>query len=91
MSRHASTIHTASAADKQLARRGLCPMPPLTWTPTGVDERAELASLPPWRIERIAWLADVAAYLRTSDPIEVGAGALFESSGHQRRQGALFT
>jgi hypothetical protein len=38
----------------------------------------------------MAWLADIAAYLRTSDPIEIGAGALLESSGHQRGQGPLF-
>jgi hypothetical protein len=68
-------------------------MPPPTWTPSSarLDTRTELASLPPWRVERMASLADIAAYLRTSDPIEIGAGALLESSGHQRGQGALFT
>ena len=93
MSPHLSTVHAAITADKQLSRRGLCPMPPPTWTPSGagVDTRIELAGLPPGRVERIAWLADIAAYLRTSDPIEIGAGALLESSGHQRGQGALFT
>jgi hypothetical protein len=93
MSRHASTARAAITADKELARRGLCPMPPPTWTPSsaGLDTRTEHASLPPWRVERMAWLADIAAYLRTSDPIEIGAGALLESSGHQRGQGALFT
>jgi hypothetical protein len=93
MSRRASTVRTAIAVDKELGRRGLCPMPPPEWARGGagaVDAHTDLAGLPPWRVERIAWLADIAAYLLTSDPIEIGAGALLESSGHQRGQGALF-
>ena len=32
----------------------------------------------------IDWLADIALHLGSLDPIEIGAGALLESSGHTR-------
>jgi hypothetical protein len=34
--------------------------------------------------EAIDWLADIALHLGSLDPIEIGAGALLESSGHTR-------
>ncbi len=32
----------------------------------------------------IDWLADVALHVGSLDPIEIGAGAILESSGHRR-------
>jgi hypothetical protein len=34
--------------------------------------------------EAIDWLADVALHVGSLDPIEIGAGAILESSGHAR-------
>ncbi len=34
--------------------------------------------------EAIAWLADVAHHVGSLDPIDIGAGAILESSGHVR-------
>lgn len=34
--------------------------------------------------EAIEWLADIALHIASLDPIEIGAGALLESSGHTR-------
>jgi hypothetical protein len=34
--------------------------------------------------ETIDWLADVAHHIGSLDPIEIGAGAILESSGHAR-------
>jgi hypothetical protein len=39
--------------------------------------------------EAIDALAEVARYLDTTDPMEIGAGALLETSGHHRTQLAL--
>jgi hypothetical protein len=36
--------------------------------------------------EAIDALEDVASYLDTTDPTEIGAGALLETSGYQRTQ-----
>jgi hypothetical protein len=34
--------------------------------------------------EAIDWLADIALHIGSLDPIEIGAGAILESSGHAR-------
>lgn len=34
--------------------------------------------------QALDWLADVALHVGSLDPIEIGAGALLESSGHAR-------
>jgi hypothetical protein len=46
---------------------------------TGLDCVRDLKSP-----EAIDWLADVALHVGSLDPIEVGAGAILESSGHAR-------
>ncbi|MGO9957173.1 MAG: hypothetical protein ACLP50_14600 [Solirubrobacteraceae bacterium] len=41
----------------------------------------------PWPLlspPAIAWLAEIAAHLHTLDPITIGAGAILETSGHDR-------
>lgn len=39
--------------------------------------------------DRLDRLQDVARYLDSTDPMEIGAGALLETSGHKRTQLAL--
>jgi hypothetical protein len=39
--------------------------------------------------DRFGLLEDVARYLGTTDPMEIGAGALLETSGHARAQEQL--
>jgi hypothetical protein len=34
--------------------------------------------------QALDWLVDVALHVRSLDPIEIGAGAILESSGHAR-------
>jgi hypothetical protein len=34
--------------------------------------------------EAIDWLADIALHIASLDPIEIGAGAILEASGHAR-------
>ncbi len=45
----------------------------------GLDCGRDLKSL-----DAIDWLADVAHHVGSLDPIEIGAGAILESSGHDR-------
>jgi hypothetical protein len=46
---------------------------------TGLDCGRDLKSP-----EAIDWLADIALHVGSLDPIEIGAGAVLESSGHVR-------
>jgi hypothetical protein len=41
---------------------------------------------PRWLLspEATCWLADVAAFVRSLDPVVIGAAAILESSGYQR-------
>jgi hypothetical protein len=39
--------------------------------------------------EAIDWLADVARHIGSLDPVEIGAGAILESSGYVRCSGQL--
>jgi hypothetical protein len=43
-----------------------------------------------WSPQGLAWLEDIAAYLQTHDPLEIGAAAILEASGYTRAQLTLF-